>query len=102
MHILPSLSMLNTFKVPLTKSNDLSVFTVEVIPGIDSEPRNLTFDWYATEMTERELKLQIIFDTAVYISMSGEPETLRITFNDQYMVVSQDNIPLELSTETGR
>ena len=53
-------------------------------------------------MTERELKLQIIFDTAVYISMSGEPETLRITFNDQYMFFSQENIPLELSTETGR
>ena len=33
-------------------------------------------------MTERELKLQIIFDTAVYVSMNGEPETLRITFNE--------------------
>ena len=102
MHILPSLSMLNTFKVPQSEDDDLSVFTVEVMPGIDSEPRNLTFDWYATEMTERELKLQIMFDTAVYVSMNNEPETLRITFNDQYMFVSQDNIPMELSTETGR
>ena len=53
-------------------------------------------------MTERELKIQIMFDTAVYVSMSSEPETLRISFNDQYMFVSQENIPMELSTEIGR
>ena len=57
MHILPSLSLLNTFKVPQPDGTELPVFTIDIIHGFASEPRNLTFDWYATEMTERELKL---------------------------------------------
>ena len=47
-------------------------------------------------MSERELKIQIIFENALYISANEEPEILRLVFNDRFMFVSLDNIPIEL------
>ena len=47
-------------------------------------------------MTERELKIQISFDTAIYISVNDEPELLKLIFNEKFMFVSIDGLPIEL------
>ena len=49
-------------------------------------------------MTPRELKIQIFFKTALYVSSGNEPEVLRISFNDKFIFVSQQDIPIEFNT----
>ena len=53
-------------------------------------------------MTERELKIQISFDTAIYISVNDEPELLKLIFNDRFMFVSIDGLPIELGYQDSR
>ena len=47
-------------------------------------------------MTERELTIQLSFKSALYVSSSGEPDTLKVVINDKFMFVSTQDIPIEL------
>ena len=38
----------------------------------ESVANNLEFTWVATEMTERTVKFQLLFKTAMYVSAEGE------------------------------
>ena len=53
-------------------------------------------------MSQRELKIQVYFKTALYISSNNEPDVLRLVFNDEFMFVSIDNLPIEFSQREGR
>ena len=53
-------------------------------------------------MTPRELKVQIYFRTALYVSSVNEPEILRLAFNDKFIFVSKQDVPLELENKKSR
>ena len=76
----------------------MPVFEVEVIPGEESDPSTLTFDWNVVSMTDREIAIQIYFDKAVYVSANTEPDTLKLSFVDKYMFVSTNNLPIDLES----
>ena len=67
MHIVPSLSMIQNGTVTI-EEQDLPVFNVEVMPGDDSDPNKLAFEWIVEEMTERLVMIQLVFTEAVYVS----------------------------------
>lgn len=45
-------------------------------------------------MQKRQLRLQLYFDNAMYVSANEEPDQLRITINDRSLFVSTTNMPL--------
>ena len=98
MHIIPDLNLLKNMTVPTPEGN-LPVFQVNILPGSDSEVSKLDFGWEAISMSPRELKIQIYFKTALYISSNNEPEVLRLVFNDQFMFFSLDNLPIEFNDQ---
>ena len=53
-------------------------------------------------MSERELKIQIAFNSALYISVNEEPEILRLVFNDRFMFVSLDDLPIQFDKQSKR
>ena len=61
MHILPDLKMLTSGTFQNKNSEEEAVFTLEVIPGQDSDPKKLDFTWNVLEMTERQILIQMIF-----------------------------------------
>ena len=63
---------------------------------------NLNFTWEIQEMTERELTIQLSFKTALFVSSSGEPDTLRMFINDKFMFVSTQDIPIDLDSRKER
>ena len=50
-------------------------------------------------MSARQLQIQILFENALYISASDEPELLRLVFNDQYMFIGLNGIPMEFPSQ---
>ena len=44
MHIVPQLSMLKDGRIEID-GQEMPVFNVEVLPGIDSDPEKLAFGW---------------------------------------------------------
>ena len=84
MNVLPELSVIeqsSTVKDETT-GKDVPVLSVEVIRGEFSDPMKLELTWSAKEMQIRHLKLQLFFETAIFISAQEDPELLRVTFND--------------------
>ena len=61
MHILPDLKMLSSGTFQNKDSEEEAVFTLEVIPGQDSDPTKLDFTWNVLEMTERQILIQMTF-----------------------------------------
>ena len=51
-------------------------------------------------MSAREFSIQIYFENALYISANEEPELLRVIFNDKYIFVGLNNVPIQMG-ETG-
>ena len=47
-------------------------------------------------MTIRELSIQISFENALYISANEDPELLRVIFNDKFIFVGLNNIPIQM------
>ena len=81
-------------------SEEEAVFTVEVIPGKDSDPSKLDFTWSVQEMTERQILIQMNFEDALYVSANEQPDTMRVTFADKYMFVGTNNIPMNFGRGT--
>ena len=78
--------------------NDVDVikaFDIRVIASEASEKESLRFEWTITEMTKRSVKVQILFQKARFVSMSSEPEILRVTVRDKTLFVSQLNLPVQ-------
>ena len=51
----------------------LPVLDLKVIGSSEeSVESNLEFTWVATEMTERTVKFQLLFKTAMYVSAEGD------------------------------
>ena len=69
-----------------------------MIPGDESDPSKLTFDWKVVSMTDRKISIQIYFDSAIYVSANSEPDTLKMSFVDKYMFVSTNNLPIDLES----
>lgn len=60
MKIIPDLLMLEIGKFEI-KGDMHRVFDVDLIPGETSDISTLQFDWNIIEMTERSLKIQLLF-----------------------------------------
>ena len=46
-------------------------------------------------MTDRQILIQIIFETAIFVSANEEPDMLKVTFIDKWMFVGTNNLPIE-------
>ena len=73
----------------------LPVLSVEVIPSEFSSPENMRFEWSVSEMTKRYIRLQLNFETAKFISANAEADRIRITFNDRFMFISEDDLAIQ-------
>lgn len=87
-----------TMKDPKT-GKTLPVLDVKVVEGYLSDPKKLKFTWKVKEMQKRELRLQLYFETAMFVSSQEEPETLQVTFNDRQLFTSTNNVPLAYGKE---
>ena len=56
MYIVPDLQMIRN-GTSIINGERKPVFDVEVIPGADSNPDELAFDWAVVSMTEREIEI---------------------------------------------
>ena len=98
MQIPPSLDMISKGFIEIN-GRILPVLSVEVIPSEYSSPEYLRFEWIITEMTKRYIKLQLNFETAKFISANEEPDRIRITFNDRFMFISEDDLTIRPTKE---
>ena len=78
------------------------ILEARVIVGSLTERKKLTYSWRVSEMTKRSLKLQIDFKNPIYVSMEEEPEHLEVTFNGAHFFVSEEGMPLDLTTSNSR
>ena len=99
MRIIPDLRMITQGTVEV-KGEQRPVFDVEVIPGRDSDPEKLSFEWNIVEMTLRTVELQLFFEEALQVSANFEPDILRLSFVDKYMFVGTNDMPIEIDAET--
>ena len=60
----------------------------------DQKLENLKFEWKALEMTKLSFRFQVIFETAIFVSSSGEPDSIKVTFFDPYMFVGENNLAI--------
>ena len=60
-HVLPNLDMLKSGTFENRDRKEEAVFTLEVIPGQDSDATKLGFTWNVIEMTERQILIQMSF-----------------------------------------
>ena len=56
------------------------ILSVEVVPGLFSDPARCTYTWNITEWRDNIIKIQLFFDDYKYISTSEDPEKIRIIF----------------------
>ena len=49
-------------------------------------------------MTDREIAIQIYFESAVHVSSNYEPDTLRLSFVDKYMFVATNDLPINIDS----
>ena len=67
MQVVSDLSMITNGTVSID-GKKMPVFDIEIIPADDSDPDMLKFDWNVISMTEQELKIQVFFEKAIYVS----------------------------------
>ena len=101
MQVVPDLSML-TKGIIERDGKKLPVVNIEMTPNEDSKPENLKFEWKAIEMTSTSFRFQVIFETAIFVSTSGEPDVIKITFNDPYMFVGENDLAISAGDKDRR
>ena len=61
---------------------------ITVISGGEVDDSKLKLDWYASDITDTDITIQLIFENPNYISIEiGCPETLRIEFLQESLKV---------------
>ena len=93
MQVLPRLEMIKEGFVEFN-GKKYPVLDIDVVAGEYSEPSNLAFDWVTSDMTDRMIRFKITFKTAMFVSTSGESDTIKVTFRDPYLFVSTNDMPL--------
>ena len=78
------------------------VLDVEVVPGYDSNPEKLKFDWELTHFSEKRIIIQLYFEDAVYVSQNEVPDKLKVIFYDRKMFVSKQNMAIALPISDNR
>ena len=68
--------------------------TIEVLPGELSQEEFLDFDWYMLSYEMQELKVQLNFTSAIYVS-ANSVDRLRVTFTDFTQFIDLDNQSLK-------
>ena len=75
-------------------SKTYPVVDIAIVPYEESKPEFLEFDWSATKMTDQAVTFKLLFKTAMYVSASGEPDIIRITFRDPYMFIGENDLAI--------
>lgn len=58
-----------------------TVIELIVVPGEESDPEMLQFDWYTIEVRKFEIDLQLVFEHPLYVSRYRDDEDeIRIRF----------------------
>lgn len=93
MQILPSLDMIKEGKMEID-GQVYKAFDIVVIPAEGQDQRNVAFDWVVSEMTQRGIRLKLVFKDAVYVSTQMEPDFLEVVFRDRYLFVAINNLAI--------
>ena len=93
MKVVPDLRML-TEGIIVRDNKTYPVLDIEMIATEDQKLENLKFEWKALEMTKSSFRFQVIFETAIFVSSSGEPDSIKVTFFDPYMFVGENNLAI--------
>jgi len=71
------------------------VLFIEIVPGEDSDDAKLGFTWRVEAQTGRVLRLQLVFDDAMFISANSDKEFLRATFIDPVMFTAVNGLKIK-------
>jgi len=86
--VAPNIDMINNSKIKIG-SVERPVLEVELVPGPDSDPETLKMTYKVTLQKEKLLVIEIVFEKAIYVSASGTPDSLKITFHNKYLFMSK-------------
>ena len=59
---------------------EFEVLSVRLHPGVDSKPDDLKFKWKLKTLNEDGIEIQLIFDSPLRVSTSGEKDSVEVKF----------------------
>ena len=98
MKVLPYLNEANR-RLLTEERVDNELIHVTVAAGLDSDPKDLTATFQIVKMEKRSLQLQINFEKPLYVSASGEPDYLGVTFKNVEHFCSEEFLPIKTDSD---
>ena len=65
-------------------------------------PEKLGYSWTIKSYKDQTLEIELLFDNPIYVSVEEEPELLQILIKDGSLFLSEEGLPLDLTTKARR
>ena len=90
----PDLELINSGTV-LVDDKVVPVLALDLVKAEDSNERKQILSWEVISQTSRQLRIKVKLDGAMFVSLEGEPDLIRATFNDPLLFTARSGVQIK-------